>query len=149
MLQRPRDSDLSLEVQRLETAAILDVKWSPVSSSLSVADAKGAITEFDFADGKLTEKSKLQVTDEDRLVLSLDYAKDGRGLISSLSTGALAHLVAGEGGWVVSEEWHAHDFEPWIAAYSDTNTVWSGGDDCRLKRWDLRAPQMATFTNKR
>ena len=137
-------------MQRTETAAILDVKWSPTEPALCVADAKGAITQFDFIDGKLTEKSKVQVTDDSRLVLSLDYAKDGKGLISSLSHGALAHLTARPEGWEVVEEWHAHDFEPWIAAYGDDqNTVWSGGDDCRLKRWDMRAPQMATFINKR
>jgi diphthamide biosynthesis protein 7 len=50
----------------------------------------------------------------------------------------------------VSSSWAAHDYEPWITAWDSTgaHTVWSGGDDLRLKRWDVRAPFMPNYTNK-
>jgi len=58
----------------------------------------------------------------------------------------------------VAENWHAHDYEPWIAAwnYWDTNVLFSGimsihylrgfklttplagGDDLKMKGWDVR-----------
>ena len=61
----------------------------------------------------------------------------------------------------VAENWHAHDHEPWIAAwnYWDTNVLFSGtpfysrnsprlfffftklltgGDDLKMKGWDVR-----------
>lgn len=61
----------------------------------------------------------------------------------------------------IAENWHAHDYEPWIAAwnYWDTNVLFSGnssssltttwrfhvetalfagGDDLRMKGWDVR-----------
>jgi len=40
----------------------------------------------------------------------------------------------------VAESWHAHDYEPWISAwnYWDTNVLFSGGDDLKMKGWDIR-----------
>ena len=34
-----------------------------------------------------------------------------------------------------------HDFEAWICTYDtwDPNLIYSGGDDCKLKIWDLRS----------
>lgn len=47
--------------------------------------------------------------------------------------------------------WHAHDLEAWIVGwnYHDTNVLYTGADDCRLKGWDLRMDcSYATFTSK-
>jgi diphthamide biosynthesis protein 7 len=76
----------------------------------------------------------------------------------------------------MTESWLAHDYESWIAAwnYWDTNVVYSGlpsfsfsspsgvwfilalighfsgGDDLKLKGWDIRRPHDSpTFVNKR
>jgi len=53
---------------------------------------------------------------------------------------------------VVAENWHAHDYEPWIAAwnYWDTNVIFSGGDDLKMKGWDVRQGfDRPTFENRR
>lgn len=128
---------------------------SPLSTApeLGVADAKGGLTLYTLADSTLTQTQKLEVSDESTLVLSLDHSRLNRGeVITSLSNGSLAHLVRTAAGELeVSSEWAAHDFEPWITAWdgSDPSTVWSGGDDCKLKRWDVRIPDMPTFVNRR
>lgn len=78
--------------------------------------------------------------------------------------------LKGESELKVSQTWHAHDFEPWIAAFDcwTPTTVWTGGfdlpfsvrvelmdvakggDDCKLKGWDLRQGcETPTFVNKR
>jgi WD40 repeat protein len=47
--------------------------------------------------------------------------------------------------------WHAHDFEAWIVGwnYHDTNILYTGADDCRLKGWDKRMDcSYATFVSK-
>lgn len=72
----------------------------------------------------------------------------------------------------VTSSWYAHDFEPWIAAFDcwQPSTVWTGqyecnsfllaamlisltftgGDDCKLKGWDLRQGcDEPIFVNKR
>jgi len=52
---------------------------------------------------------------------------------------------------VLVNEWTAHDFEAWIVSwnYWDGNVVLSGGDDCKLKGWDLRQGfERPTFVNK-
>lgn len=52
----------------------------------------------------------------------------------------------------VTDSWHAHDYEPWIAAwdYWNTNIIFSGGDDLKMKGWDARQGfKSPTFVNKR
>lgn len=137
------DGTTPTEESRVETAAILDAKWNPHSTApeLAVADAKGAITFYAVAPTSLSQTQALHVAEESTLVLSLAYSPTPGSIISSLSNGSLAHIT-GESEYTVSSQWHAHEFEPWITTFSDENTVWSGGDDCVLKRWDLRSATM-------
>lgn len=72
-------------------------------------------------------------------------------LVVSLSNGEIC-LLGGETQLEMTSRWHAHDFEPWIAAFDcwDPSTVWTGGDDLKLKGWDLRQGcEQPTFVNKR
>ncbi|KAG7450513.1 WD40 repeat-like protein [Guyanagaster necrorhizus] len=75
-------------------------------------------------------------------------------LVVSLSDGSLSLLRPenGTGPLSVESSWHAHDYEPWIAAwnYWDTNVVFSGGDDLQMKGWDIREDLVKPiFVNKR
>uniref|UniRef100_A0A8B9J5Q6 methylated diphthine methylhydrolase n=1 Tax=Astyanax mexicanus TaxID=7994 RepID=A0A8B9J5Q6_ASTMX len=95
------------EIQRIDTPAILDLKW---------------------------------------------YVYSDARVVSSDSTGSLSVLSLGEASLNVVSQWKAHDFEAWISAFSywDTQLLYSGGDDCKLKGWDLRmGPSTPTFTSKR
>jgi len=93
------------------------------------------------------------------LCLSLDWSnrrfpENAPGsLIVSLSNGSLSLLNPDSTGSLqVSHSWHAHAYEPWIAAwdYWDTSVVYSGGDDLKLKSWDIRQPlSQPGFTNKK
>ena len=79
----------------------------------------------------------------------------------SQSDGSLSLIRLQDGIMTIVENWHAHDYEPWIAAwnYWDTNVLFSGnlssslttssglhiemilfagGDDLRMKGWDVR-----------
>lgn len=49
-------------------------------------------------------------------------------LVVSLSDGSLAYLLPRESEMIINTTWHAHDFEPWIAAwnYWDQNIIYSG-----------------------
>ncbi|WWC68733.1 uncharacterized protein I206_102667 [Kwoniella pini CBS 10737] len=155
------ESDDSLtEIQRIETPAILDTKWSPDLNDgrpvLGVADAKGHITLYSLNNEtrRLEEMQQIDVDEESSLCLSLDWSNrlnnSTSTIITSLSTGNLAHIVSTPTGWQVDQSWKAHDFEPWITSFDnwDSNTVWSGGDDCKLKRWDIRETFRPTFINK-
>ena len=44
-----------------------------------------------------------------------------------------------------------HDFEAWICTYDswDPNLIYSGGDDCKLKIWDLRSCNRGVVIGKK
>ncbi|ORX36502.1 WD40-repeat-containing domain protein [Kockovaella imperatae] len=145
------------EVQRLETNAILDAKWFAEARGpeLLVADAKGQINIYTLTrDKQLRLEQTVQVGDPSVLVLSLDIntASSARAEVAfSLSDGALGILSrTSANGWAVENTWKGHDFEPWCIAWDkwSAHTVWSGGDDLKLKRWDTRSTSFPTYTDK-
>jgi diphthamide biosynthesis protein 7 len=75
---------------------------------------------------------------------------DGQALIVSLSSGELAHVPLS--GDEEVQVFKAHMYEPWITSFDNWDetgmTVWSGGDDCVLKKWDLTQTFRPTFVNK-
>ncbi|XP_072044446.1 diphthine methyltransferase-like [Amphiura filiformis] len=159
------------ENQALEMPAILDMKWCCQSISdrpcLAVANAEGQVILYSTLpnDGKregyrleqLSSHSIVPSPDEQCLALSLDWANakwngpsqivvsDSKGKLNLLDvtsdTVAMTSLL----------QWDAHGFEAWIAAfdYWQPSIVYSGGDDCRFKGWDVRTPcYKPTFVSK-
>ncbi|CAG8618685.1 4073_t:CDS:2, partial [Cetraspora pellucida] len=152
------------EIQRIETSAILDIKWSHQCIDnqmiLALADASGKVGLYRLNQNK----SQLDliilhsVNNDDKLCLSLDWSdriglSNDRSIVLSQSDGTIAVLsVDRQFGIVEKNRWMAHDFEAWIAAfnYHNTNIIYSGGDDSCLKGWDLRTNLSSSlFTNKR
>ncbi|KAG8930255.1 hypothetical protein FRC03_008769 [Tulasnella sp. 419] len=144
--------------------AILDMKWSYLSydngPQAAIADSEGRISTYRWshAENQLLPLQTAQVAESTVLCLSLDWSgRQIRGssesLVVSLSSGhisVLSHLNSGELDTICT--WKAHDYEPWIAAwdYWSPNIAYSGGDDCRLKGWDIRLDGSGPiFDNKR
>ncbi|GAA5952882.1 hypothetical protein JCM21900_004253 [Sporobolomyces salmonicolor] len=151
------------EIQRFDGPAILDMKWSPRpwcgSRTLAIADAKGHVQlhKLDDETNQLSPIETVTCADESILCLSLDWSTrhaftpDPASIVVSLSSGSITHLT-GESSLAPTLTWHAHDYEPWIAAFDIWNpsSVWTGGDDLKLKGWDLREGcERPTFVNKR
>lgn len=152
------------ELQRIDTAAILDLKWChlPVSEKtlLGMAAATGELQLYMLSDKQdcgpsLQLMSSFEVGTE-RLALSLDWST-GRmdssavRVVCSDSSGCVSVLSLDDGALTSLSQWKAHDFEAWISAFSywDTQVVYSGSDDCKLKGWDLRiSPSCPTFVSK-
>ncbi|KAF8337573.1 WD40-repeat-containing domain protein [Cantharellus anzutake] len=128
------------QLYRHEQAGVLDMKWSrclllerPI---LAIADAEGHVVVHKWLEHEhsLETVQSIDCAKADVLCLSIDWS-DRRRL-----------PVSGPGSLVVSKSdghysnWCAHDFESWIAAwdYWDEHIVYSGGDDCKLKAWDIR-----------
>ncbi|KDQ07691.1 hypothetical protein BOTBODRAFT_192246 [Botryobasidium botryosum FD-172 SS1] len=157
------DSSIS-EIQRFGLPAVLDMKWChgkyEEGSILAIADAEGRITlhRLNNDQRKIRLEQVFQCAPPDVLCLSLDWSNRRWGdahsasLIVSRSDGELSLLRCANGDMREVMSWHAHEFEPWIAAwnYWDANIVYSGGDDCKLKGWDVRQdPAQPTFVNRR
>ncbi|KAF8306969.1 WD-40 repeat-containing protein [Clavulina sp. PMI_390] len=156
------------EAYRLDQPAILDMKWSVSPTRiklegpplLAIADAEGQVAfhQWDSGTNSLVLQQSVECAPRNILCLSIDWS--GRlstsnredSLVVSRSDGSLAIISPEESEFRVTEEWHAHDFEPWIAAwdYWNTNVIYSGGDDCKLKSWDARQGfEQPAFVNKR
>ncbi|KAI0078877.1 WD-40 repeat-containing protein [Panus rudis PR-1116 ss-1] len=164
VLQVDRDADSFKTVHEVSLPAVPDVKWchrtAEATPAIAVADSEGNVTIFEYhvQEKKVQEMQAIRLAPPSVLSLSLDWSNrrtptSGYGsLIVSLSNGALSLLRPDSTGLVVESTWHAHDFEPWIAAwnYWDNNVIYSGGDDLRMKGWDARAGfENPIFTNKK
>ncbi|KAK0142832.1 Diphthine methyltransferase [Merluccius polli] len=155
------------ELQRIDTPAILDLKWCHVAVSgdpvLGMATASGEVQLYTLSDGpgqqgkRCLKEQTSQSVGPECLALSLDWST-GRGESSDVrvacsdSSGCISVLSLGGAGLETTSQWKAHDFEAWITAFSywDTQLLYSGGDDSKLKGWDLRMGcSSPTFTSKR
>ncbi|KAF8445936.1 WD-40 repeat-containing protein [Boletus edulis BED1] len=149
----------------IDLPAVLDMKWCHRSSAstpvLGIADSEGHISLHEWLahENRLALLQRLSCAPEDVLCLSIDwsnrrYPTNGLGnLIVSLSDGTLSLLrPCSQGELVVSNNWHAHDHEPWVAAwnYWNNSVIYSGGDDLQMKGWDERQGfDQPIFVNKR
>ncbi|KAJ8037207.1 Diphthine methyltransferase [Holothuria leucospilota] len=146
------------ELDYREMSGVLDIKWcqhslngSPV---LAAVDAEGFINLYQLSETqnavKLLPLNSLNIN-EDCIALSVDwstglterlvYYSDSPHLIVSDSRGKISLCHFHNGSELKSvQEWHAHGFEAWIAAFNywQPDIVLTGGDDCRLKVWDTR-----------
>ncbi|XP_049572418.1 diphthine methyltransferase isoform X1 [Syngnathus scovelli] len=164
--QREALSPPLTELQRIETPAILDLKWChmPVSEKviLGLAAATGELQLYALADCQKGSSNLQTLSNMDlgagQLALSLDWStgrmdssSDVR-VVCSDSAGCVSVLSLDEGALMTLAQWKAHDFEAWISAFSywDTQLIYSGGDDSKFKGWDLRSgPSSPTFVSKR
>ncbi|KAL0486154.1 diphthine methyltransferase [Acrasis kona] len=91
------------------------------------------------------------------MCLSLDW--DNRlnncsnpSIVTSQSNGHVAVLKFSSDKMIITNNFKAHDFEAWIAAYNyhDTSIIYTGGDDALFKGWDTRTNTDAPiFTSRK
>jgi len=145
--------------QIIETGALLDAKWSYVSvegkNELAVACTNGDLDiyslniSYSTEEGKKSfklKKTRSLTIDSHSICLSLDwnnrvFQSESPKIIVSHSNGHISLNDVSESGLSTLESWKGHEYEAWIAAFDhfDTNTVFSGGDDCYFKAWDIRS----------
>lgn len=115
-------------VQKTQTSAVLDMKWSPQAISdkvlLAVALSSNEIKIFELKNHKIDEifsKNLTECVDKDCLALSLDWFKncDGRICVSD-SHGCICILKTSETNIEMLERWTAHELESWIVCFDAT-----------------------------
>ena len=159
-----RGTSAMQDFQTIETAAIFDIKWCPrrIGSEkrvlLGEAAEDGSLSVYRVAEASLENKKvgprlervqRVEVADKGKACLSLDWnahSADAKSVQVAVSRGdkSVSVFDLGEKGLVQSREFEAHDIdEVWICAFgrcSSTSTLYTGSDDCTLRRWDLRSP---------
>ncbi|KAI8124190.1 hypothetical protein FF38_08918 [Lucilia cuprina] len=139
------------ELDRLETAAILDMKWLKNSENdlplLATANALGQIDVYALENVKLKLLHSLDLNsdDDNLLALSLDWGQieenNIKHILASDSKGAIRLLSWSDERKLTNlRTWPAHNFEAWICAFDkwNKNRVYTGGDDTFLHAYDLR-----------
>ncbi|KAG1676724.1 Diphthine methyltransferase [Nymphon striatum] len=145
--------------------AIFDLKWCHhqlnEKSVLGAADTDGQLVLYQLTETQPQELcliSKLKVSEDDALACSLDWStckhhNNDPSIIVSDSKGFLSLCkVNASGSPEIIRKWKGHDAECWIAAfdYSNPDIMYSGGDDCKFKVWDVRInPDTCSTITKR
>ncbi|KAL8590138.1 hypothetical protein ACOMHN_010333 [Nucella lapillus] len=169
-LHTPENDTASSSLTQLhciDMPGILDIKWARQSTHAAAAvcglvNAKGEFQLWQMGEqgvegdsyGKVAPECLAKEEIGQCIGLSLDWAAPCEGpvsrVVTSDSTGGLTVLEVGSEVTTASQ-WHAHDFEAWICAFDQWNTdvIYSGSDDCKLKVWDLRVGTTPVSTNSR
>ncbi|XP_008545062.1 diphthine methyltransferase [Microplitis demolitor] len=150
-------------LQQLEVPAVLDMKWAHVRCQdkilLGVVNSLGFLQVFklDEDEGKIELLVETSVSSEDPvLALSLDWST-GRGtngldvkITVSDSKGYVSLFYFGQSKLECLSSQEAHEFEAWITAfdYWNTDVIYSGGDDCKFKKFDSREGLQVIGTNR-
>eukprot|EP00051_Salpingoeca_urceolata_P023281 m.392640 g.392640 ORF g.392640 m.392640 type:complete len:372 (-) comp20087_c1_seq6:24-1139(-) len=142
------------KIRSAQTGGVLDIKWAEVGETVLVVAslANGQLAVFDVTDPASDWDCRQVMVQDNELCLANDVytMSDELQVVASDSSGSITLLSAGAGEADVriKEQWKAHEFAAWTAAFhsTDRNIVYSGGDDCRFKGWDTRqGVQRPTF----
>ncbi|XP_078033790.1 diphthine methyltransferase [Augochlora pura] len=143
-------------LQKLDVPAVLDMKWAHVYQNrilLGVVNSLGYLQIYQMKNNKekehlelLTEKKVAD--DKEILALSLDWCsgrwshdnESNLSIVVSDSKGSITLFDLSKDELICINSWSAHKFEAWITAfdYWDTNVIYSGGDDCKFQKFDIR-----------
>jgi diphthamide biosynthesis protein 7 len=147
-------------------AGVLDFKWCvPALAGSAVgaaaqADAQVSLwrlseTHQDSLELECTARTTFDESPQS-LALSLDWSNKvvqqaDPAVVASYSSGHLCVWRCAPSELVCDQHWQAHSLEAWIAAYDHWNphVIYSGGDDCVLKAWDLRVSGGSPIFTKR
>ncbi|XP_076293228.1 diphthine methyltransferase [Lasioglossum baleicum] len=153
-------------LQKLEVPAVLDMKWAHTWRNrilLGVVNSLGYLQIYQMTTNKEKENLELLMEkkvadDEEVLALSLDWCsgrwshdnESNLSIVVSDSKGSLTLFEINENELICINSWHAHEFEAWITAfdYWDTNVIYSGGDDSKFRRFDIRIGTNPTAISK-
>ncbi|KAK6126992.1 hypothetical protein DH2020_039258 [Rehmannia glutinosa] len=151
-------------IQKVETAGIFDIKWSPellqnpARPLLAQADADGCVKIYslqcsDSDDSEMRGNCLNKVCGKhisSSMCLCIDWNSSATSLAVGLSDGSVSIISLHVSQLNILQEWKAHDFEVWAASFDiqQPMLVYTGSDDCKFCCWDLRdGPSNLVFQN--
>ena len=137
----------------VNSSGILDMKWSANGDFLFTANSNGGLSRYLYGKSGDLLLQECFVIDESLICMSLDVIESRDSmqsnlLLSSFTSGMLAIVDVCTS--TVTEKWKGHDYDAWIVAKDAwcQNIIYSGGDDCKFKTWDMRMIDAPVHTSK-
>ena len=131
-------------------SGVLDMKWSRHEKPLlAAAKANGKVDIYDISlddSGKCHLKLKHEEEITSGLCLALEWSRDNEKLVVTDSLGHVTVIRVTRDGCSTQANINGHGFEAWTACFpckGSTDIFYSGGDDCKLNCYDLRASEGA------
>ncbi|XP_044008905.1 diphthine methyltransferase isoform X2 [Aphidius gifuensis] len=159
-------------LQTIDVPAVLDMKWSHVRIQnniyLGVVNSIGYIQIYKLQIDETTgdamiklhiEKKLSQKSGDEILALSLDWStgkcqndniNDAKITVSDSEGKITIFNFDSHNDLSVLSSLEEHEFQAWITAFNywNTNIIYSGGDDCKFKWYDLRVDTKLIGSNR-
>lgn len=130
-----------VETKEFQTSGILDLKWLDGEKIITI-DSNNCLKLFDIDQKlKFINSDEMMIGGEKSIGLAIDFIKESNTIkILTSDTLGYLNLTVIENSMKLETRLKAHELETWsiLMDKNDTNTIYSGSDDCSLKVWDLR-----------
>lgn len=129
-------------VDSISRFGVLDSCWNKEGNRITTAEANGKISNYSFENKKLNFEWEIEKPDTIALAVDQQHLSNEQQnkIIGSFSNGDIV-IAENSQSSSIYREFNAHpNSEVWTIGFSkfSENLYSSGGDDCRLKFWDLR-----------
>ena len=146
MLTLSDTGDVIKQSTSKDCSGVFDLKWKDENTFVTAA-ADGAVHLYTTTDTEINDQKATIPLETNSFCLSVGWCPGGGSTVAYSSQGGEICVGDLEKETLVSA-WSGHDHEIWVTSWLDENTFATGSDDCSLKLWDIRCPEMAIKTRR-
>eukprot|EP01060_Flectonema_neradi_P025011 TRINITY_DN33869_c0_g1_i1.p1 TRINITY_DN33869_c0_g1~~TRINITY_DN33869_c0_g1_i1.p1 ORF type:complete len:342 (+),score=52.31 TRINITY_DN33869_c0_g1_i1:42-1028(+) len=130
-----------------DCSGVFDLKWKDENTFVT-AGADGAVHLYTATDVDINDEQSSLPLETKSFCLSVGWCPAVASSTVAYSSQGGEICIGDLKSESTISSWTGHDHEIWVTTWLDENTFATGSDDCSLKFWDIRCPEMAVKTRR-